>query len=192
MLGSGIFTQDGQEWKHSRQLLRPQLAISKQHLTFEQMQKCVQRLIDGIPDDGIVDLQPLCFRLTFETTLFLLFGDSISTIDFSESTFAHAFNTAQDYLAKRGRLGPFYWFLNPKEFRDACRTCHDFINDAIAKARQKSDQVGGSETDHESDGLKFIDSLVQRTKDPQVLRDQCLNVMLAGRDTTACCLQWTL
>jgi cytochrome P450 len=38
----------------------------------------------------------------------------------------------------------------------------------------------------------FIDALVRETRDKKALRDQCLNVLLAGRDTTACCLTWTL
>ena len=38
----------------------------------------------------------------------------------------------------------------------------------------------------------FIDALIQETRDKKELRDQCLNVLLAGRDTTACCLTWTL
>ena len=38
----------------------------------------------------------------------------------------------------------------------------------------------------------FIDALIQETRNKKELRDQCLNVLLAGRDTTACCLSWTL
>jgi cytochrome P450 len=47
--------------------------------------------------------------------------------------------------------------------------------------------------DAEDDGnYVFVEALVQQTRDPRVLRDQCLNVLLAGRDTTACCLSWTV
>jgi cytochrome P450 len=43
-----------------------------------------------------------------------------------------------------------------------------------------------------ADYHSFLDALIQETRDPKVLRDQLLNVLLAGRDTTACCLTWTL
>ena len=149
----------------------------------------------------MVDLQPLCFKLTFDTTMFLLFGDSVSAMDWDrvsgqESKFAEAFTTAQDYLSHRGRLGPFYWLLNDKTFREACKTCHQFVDEAVAKALDASSEKKGHPGDHvdasEKGGYVFIDALVQQTRDPQVIRDQCLNLLLAGRDTTGCCLTWTL
>jgi hypothetical protein len=73
----------------------------------------VNNLISDIPEDGVVDMQPLFFRLTFETTLFLLFGQHLLSLKSEgitgrESEFANAFNLGQDYLAQRGRLGEFY------------------------------------------------------------------------------------
>lgn len=38
--------------------------------------------------------------------------------------------------------------------------------------------------------IDFVDSLSQFTKDRTVLRDQLVNTLLAGRDTTAACLSW--
>ncbi|KAK3318123.1 n-alkane-inducible cytochrome P450 [Apodospora peruviana] len=203
LLGSGIFTQDGAAWEHSRQLLQPQFRYNRTQ-NFEQIKKSVQQLIDGIPKDGSpVNLQPLCFKLTFDTTMFLLFGESaVSASDWGEvagkeSEFAQAFNTAQDYLALRGRLGPFYWLLNDSTFRNACRTCHRFVDQAVSKALKLSANKSSNSGKHDRDvdggkaGYVFVDALVQQTKDPQVIRDQCLNVLLAGRDTTGCALQWT-
>ncbi|KAK3182172.1 hypothetical protein K4F52_006541 [Lecanicillium sp. MT-2017a] len=62
------------------------------------------------PMDGTVDLQPLLFKLTFDTTMFLLFGESVASEDWGqvagqESEFAKAFNLSQEYLSYRGRLG---------------------------------------------------------------------------------------
>ncbi|KAK2594964.1 hypothetical protein QQS21_007322 [Conoideocrella luteorostrata] len=200
VLGSGIFTQDGAAWKHSRQLLRPQFASNRSQ-NFEQVKKCVQDLVEAIPGDGLVDLQPLCFKLTFDTTMFLLFGNSVSAADWGqvagqESEFARAFNLSQEYLSHRGRLGAFYWLLNDRTFQDACRTCHHFIDGAIAKALEASARDSRGEGKEQLDTADngdyvFVEALVQQTKDPKFLRDQCLNVLLAGRDTTACCLQWT-
>lgn len=202
LLGSGIFTQDGVAWKHSRQLLRPQFA-SHRSQNFEQIKRCVENLIAAVPEDGVVDLQPLCFRLTFDTTMFLLFGSSVEAADWGqvtgqESDFAKAFNVAQEYLAHRGRLGPFYWALGGKTFRDACSTCHRFVDAAVAKALEAHEtrhhvttRADEDAKDGEHDSYAFVESLLQQTTDPQVIRDQCLNVLLAGRDTTGCCLQWS-
>ncbi|PWY82418.1 cytochrome P450 [Aspergillus eucalypticola CBS 122712] len=168
LLGSGIFTQDGAHWRHSRELLRPQF-MTNQFTNFEQIRSAVDSLISSIPDDNGVDLQPLFFRLTFETTLFLLIGNHLPSLQLEgitgqESDFANALNLGQEYLAKRGRLA---------------------VQMALASATNKS---RGTKTEP----YIFIDALIEETRNAKVLRDQCLNILLAGRDTTACCLTWTI
>ncbi|KAK1756234.1 cytochrome P450 [Echria macrotheca] len=200
LLGQGIFTQDGDAWKHSRQLLRPQFSSNRSR-NFDQIKKCVDDLISAVPANGVVDLQPLCFRLTFDTTMFLLFGDSVSTNDWGqvagqESEFSKAFNVAQEYLADRGRLGPFYWILNDRSFKEACKACHRFVDAAVKKALEArpgktKSHTGNPEGEDVKSSYVFVEALVQQTESPKVIRDQCLNVLLAGRDTTGCCLQWT-
>lgn len=64
---------------------------------------------------------------------------------------------------------------------------HRFIDDAVQEALSVDYQDGKAADVH-----SFLDALVQTTREPIILRDQLLNVMLAGRDTTACCLTWTL
>ena len=38
----------------------------------------------------------------------------------------------------------------------------------------------------------FLHSIAQSTKDPKVLRDQIMSVLLAGRDTTAATMSWAM
>lgn len=153
-------------------------------------------IIAEVPPDGSpVDLQPLFFKLTFDTTMFLLFGDAVSQLDWGQvagqqSTFAQAFNLAQDYLAHRGRLGPFYWLLNDRAFRDACKTCHRVVDQAVEKALEANAANTGEQARSEKNYV-FLSALAEKTQDRTVLRDQCFNVLLAGRDTTGCCLTWT-
>lgn len=200
LLGNGIFTQDGDAWKASRNIVRPHLAAYRPE-NFERIQACTQRLIDSVPKNGLVDLQPLFFKLTFETTMLMLFGDTVLAEGWDKeitgqwSSFAEAFNTAQDYLATRGRFGQFYWLITDRTFRNACRTTHEFMDRAIAKSLSIID----SGTEPGTDGLRsgqgidsFVGALHQQTQDPRELRDHCLNILLAGRDTTGCCLTWTL
>lgn len=157
---------------------------------------CVESLIDQIPTQETIDLQPLFFELTFDATTFLLFGETTSSLQSSEvagrgSSFAEAFNLGQEYLSSRGRLGKFYWLLNPPEFRRACKGTHHFVDTAVRRALEaKKESSASRET--EKKRYVFMDALVQQTSDERALRDQCLNVLLAGRDTIACCLTWTM
>jgi len=156
------------------------------------MQEATEKLIALIPDASPVDLQPLFFRFTLETTTYLLFNKSIGALEQSddegivskEMEFAEAFTVAQDYLAQRGRLGDLYWLIGGLKFWRACRTVHGFV-DSMIKARIEAKSYDDSD-------YVFLDALLQKTNDVFVLRSQVLNVLLAGRDTTACCLTWAL
>jgi cytochrome P450 len=45
---------------------------------------------------------------------------------------------------------------------------------------------------HTEESYGFLDQVAQESGSIERLRDQLLNVLLAGRDTTACCLSWTM
>ena len=83
LLGSGIFTQDGAAWNHSRALLRPQFTSNRSQ-NFEEIKACVESLLQQVPTGGVIDLQPLFFKLTFDTSTFLLFCETMSSLASSE------------------------------------------------------------------------------------------------------------
>jgi cytochrome P450 len=187
MFGDGIFTQEGQAWKHSRDMLRPQF-MHKQYDNLEVFEEAVDDLLDVLPTHGgVVDLQPLFFRLTLDTTTAFLFGESVGSLKdpdvAGEQTFANAFNTAQEYVAKRFRLLDLYWMIGGKEFRQACDKVHAFADEIIDR---------NLDTKKQTDGYVFLDSMAENTPDRASLRGQIINILAAGRDTTACLLAWTL
>lgn len=197
LLGDGIFTQDAAPWKHSREMLRPLFSLNRARV-FTQIEEHTDRLVNCIPTGQLVDLQPLFFQFTFDTTTFLLFGKSTNSLEATptltqnnartrEAKFSEAFRISQDYLFRRGRLGGLYWLVGGREFHKQCSIVHRFIDEAVQEVL--SNEPGEDEI---LETHSFLDALVQETRDPRVLRDQLLNVMLAGRDTTACCLTWTL
>lgn len=191
MFGDGIFTQEGAAWKHSRELLRPEF-VHKQYENLDVFRDAVDDLINALPSNGgIVDLQPLFFRLTLDTTTAFLFGESVRSLrapdSAGEQTFADAFNIAQEYVAKRFRLLDLYWLIGGKKFNEACSNVHKFA-DAIIQ-RNLSAKAAKSE---KNDTPTFLDTVAQSISDRSALRSQIINVLVAGRDTTACLLAWTL
>lgn len=191
MFGDGIFTQEGAEWKHSRDILRPQLQ-HKQYENLEVFRSAVDDLI-GILEksDGAIDLQPLFFRLTLDTTTAFLFGESVRSLitpeAIEENTFASAFNTAQQWVTKRFRLLDLYWLINGKEFRQACQDVHKFADQIIDRNLSSGRSAHG-----DSGRYVFLDTVANNTSDRDALRGQIINLLAAGRDTTACLLSWTL
>ena len=73
LLGNGILSQDGAQWKHSRDLIKP-LFTRAEVSDVESFKIYVDRFLNLIPRDGsTVDLQPLLLRLVrdFELIPFL-------------------------------------------------------------------------------------------------------------------------
>jgi cytochrome P450 len=195
LLGHGIFTQNGPAWRQSRDLLRPQFMRTRSEY-FSEVKTIIEKLVTLLEDSasrGPVDLQPLFFSLALDVTTAVFFGKSVDSMAKQgtgvDSEFGIAFNDAQHELARRGRLGDLYWLLGGRSFRQACKTVHQFVDDIVA------DGIARSQTDlqsSKSSGFVFLDALIAETKDATVIRDQLVNILLAGRDTTACLLSWTL
>lgn len=191
LIGDGIFTQEGAAWKHSRELLRKQF-VRAQYRNFDHFKEHLDNLISCIPDSGTVDLQPLFFNLTLDAATALLFGSSVHSLREStdqekyNKSFAQNFNIAQEGLAKRFRLAPFHSLYNPPSFQAACHNVHAFVE------RYISDREESIRQDATDGPTWFMDQVLNESSSKTAARDQLLNILLAGRDTTACCLSWTL
>lgn len=191
LLGNGIFTQEGVAWKHSRELFRKQFSRA-QYQNLDHFQEHVDNLIARLPaQEGVVDLQPLFFDLTLDAATALLLGKSVYSLTADENNnganiaFAESFTVAQEGLAARFRIAPWHFLYSPNRFRRACSTAHRFVEDYIRERDlQKNADTEGS--------YGFIDQVAKESKSLVDIRDQLMNVLLAGRDTTACCLSWTL
>ncbi|KAF1968106.1 hypothetical protein BU23DRAFT_481462 [Bimuria novae-zelandiae CBS 107.79] len=68
LLGHGIFTQEGAAWRHPQELLRKQF-VNARLRRFDHFIEHVDNLIANIPSHGVVDLQPLFFKFTLDTTI---------------------------------------------------------------------------------------------------------------------------
>ncbi|KAF7114046.1 hypothetical protein CNMCM5793_007026 [Aspergillus hiratsukae] len=190
LLGNGIFTQEGPAWRHSRDLLRKQFS-RVQSRNLEHFHEHVDNMVARLPLGGVVDLQPLFFNLTLDIATALLFGRSVYSLkagidqDADNRLFAESFNIAQEGLAKRFRIAPWHFFYNPPEFRKACANVHGFVERYIDRLGLQNSE------DLDDKTYGFIKQVAQESASKADLRDQLLNVLLAGRDTTACCLSWT-
>lgn len=180
------------QWRHSREILRPQL-VYRQYEDLQVFREPVEDLLSVLPPTGgVVDLQPLFFRLTLDVTTAFLFGKSIHSLltpkNSREQTFAQAFDTAQSYVASRFRLLDLYWLIGGKKWRDACAQVHRFADQIIDQNLLSSEAAEG-----QNDGrYVFLKSVAKASPDRASLRGQIINILAAGRDTTACLLSWTL
>lgn len=188
--GEGIFTQDGPAWKHSREMLRRQFA-RVQARDLETFTDQVETLISSFRSSmGVVDLQPAFFRFTLATTTTLLFGESIETLSEAEQAeFATHFDSATWVTAVRLPLAQLSFLYNTPSYRKSCKIVRHYADFFIEKAFQYARAHGQEEA---TEKYPFIFDLHTEYQDRSLVRDQLVNVLLAGRDTTACTMSWTI
>ena len=127
-LGLGIFTTDGAEWQHSRDMLRPNF-VRSQISDLDTFESHISDLVKAIPRNGeTVDLQVLFFQLTMDSATEFLFGEStnclVASTDASNARFAEVFNRTQETVQKLGRYGPFRFLVSKKDFRSDAKFIH--------------------------------------------------------------------
>ncbi|EPE36354.1 Cytochrome P450 [Glarea lozoyensis ATCC 20868] len=196
LIGHGIFTADGESWTRFRAQLKPQftrgqigdLEVAERHLG--GLWAGLEREADGGWERG--DLGKGLRRWTLDVSMEFLFGvGSGSQVGDGESEkkvrFAEAMVVAQETIIVRLRLGKWYWLVSPKRFRMACKTVKEFTGECVDRVLAPGYKPVG-------DAKKFVlmEELARQTEDRTEIRDQCLHLLLAGRDTTAALLGWCI
>ncbi|GAD91500.1 RNA-dependent RNA polymerase, putative [Paecilomyces variotii No. 5] len=205
LLGNGIFTADGKTWEHSRAMLRPQfvreqvadLALEEKHVS--NLMGLLSTGADGWTQE--IDMVPLFFRLTIDSATEFLFGHSVQSQrqvwaqdpSFPWHNLGSHFDNGTKHLGDRARLVEFYWLHNPRDFRDSIKEVHRFADTCVQQQLNRSMSGSRGQTNDKATKPRyiFLDELIKVTRDPVELRSQLLNILLAGRDTTASLLSWT-
>ncbi|CAG8933986.1 unnamed protein product [Penicillium salamii] len=200
LVGDGVFTLDGAGWAHARGLLRPQ--FSREQVTdLSMLNDHISHLFDLIPKDrSVFDIQRLLFMFTLDSATHFLFGESVGcmlppseTSNVLEKSavgsakgFADALELAQYYVGERARVNDFYWSINPKEFQEANKKVHEVVDHYVRMALESK-----RNPDTADERYIFLRALAAETDDPKMLRDNMMNILLAGRDTTSSLLSST-
>lgn len=148
-----------------------------------------------------VNIQAIFFRLTLDSATEFLFGRSCDsqiaamqkdTGKVSDDTFLYGFDRCMWYLAERLRFDTLYWLIHNREFKKCIDIVHAFVDRYVYSALKQAQQQEGESIEKGTSQYIFLKALTHTTKDPIKLRDESLNVLLAGRDTTASLLSWTI
>ncbi|KAL2430719.1 Cytochrome P450 monooxygenase [Exophiala dermatitidis] len=212
LLGDGVMTNRQEKWKHSRSLIRPQFARDNV-ADLDLFQRHLDALLRRLPVSGDgwtakVDLSPLFFNFTLDTSTEFLFGQAVHAqspearldsdlplgLDMPDlSSFGHHLDEAKHIIDRRGAMAKYGWLLRDKAFPEHCNAVQKCVDYFVkAKLARTSDCEKGNETPSGIGKTKFIllDELAKETRDPLELRSELLNVLHASRDTTASLLGW--
>ena len=186
-LGNSIFTTDRQQWHDSRNLIRPMFQRERV-ADLELVERHVRKVINLMgPGDGRrINLAKILFRFSLDASTDFLYGRSTNSLD-RQSEFATAFDEVQRVQVLEGRLGPLRHYHPRWSFNKALRKMDQFMEPFIAETLALSpDELEKKLSKSDT----FIHALARFTRDPKVIRDQIMSLLLAGRDTTASTLSW--
>lgn len=195
LLGQGIFGADGEQWRHSRAMLRPTFT-KYQMRGFDIPEAQFQQLFALFPENEqkVVDLQTLFHKFTMDTATEFLLGQAVGSLSLTNSDnfdmFSHSFKVSMEALSTAVRLGPLARLFAIREVARAQEQVHAFIQSFIDEALRTRDERTEAKLKDPNDSSSggryvFLHELVKATSDPLVIRDEILSALLGGRDTTA-------
>ncbi|PGH13217.1 hypothetical protein AJ79_03775 [Helicocarpus griseus UAMH5409] len=192
-LGDAIFTTDGDKWHSSRSLIRPMFTRERVSdlSTFERhVQKMLAIMNSPELQGQPVNVSDFCLRLTMDIATDFLLGKSVNSLANPADKFSAAFADVQRIQSWITMAGPIQGFLPKKAYREGLKTINSFIEPFIMRTLalqqdniEKMEELGK--------GYNFLEGLATFTRDPKIIRDQLISVLLAARDTTAATLSWT-
>ncbi|KAJ7258479.1 cytochrome P450 monooxygenase pc-3 [Mycena rebaudengoi] len=146
--------------------------------------QCVDSLKASIPFPHNVARPPAVAYLTEG-------GNKESTHMANE--FIAAFNESMQFVAERGPLGEIWplWEMFEDKTVKPMKVVSAFLDPVIHATVEKkratgaaSIQADGTREKHVQEGGTLLDELLNSTSDAKVLKDETLNILLAGRNTT--------
>ena len=199
----GIFTQRGESWRHSRALLRGQFS-REQIADLDLVERHVETLSATLKTgaDGwtsVVDLQPKFFKMTLDLISEVIYGHLPSQMGQKTDApdrekFEYHFDTGKHFLGTRIKSGKLYRLLPSSAFLHHCKKVHQYVDYFVTAKLQHNHANRATEKSCEEPATKtkyvLLNELAKLTTNPLEIRTETLNVLSAGRDTTASLLGW--
>ncbi|KAK1239118.1 hypothetical protein MKX08_006179 [Trichoderma sp. CBMAI-0020] len=190
-LGDSIFTTDGQLWQQSRTLIRP-MFLKQKIRDMDIIERWSDVMISKIPPSGhTVDISDLFYRMTLDATTDYLLGHSVESLENPKGEFSKAFTYVQRKQMTLTLLAPLRRFIPKGEYNRGIKVLEAFIQPFIEATLtlipEELQKISKSDKE-----FTFLHQIALFSRDPKVIRDQIMAVLLAGRDTTAATLSWAL
>ncbi|MGZ8843507.1 MAG: cytochrome P450 [Pyrinomonadaceae bacterium] len=187
LVGNGLLTSQGEEWKRQRRLSAPAFHRERVATYAGTMVDYTERLMAGWQDREARDVHRDMMRLTLEIVVRCLFSADVSTdVD-------HVGDTLKELVKPFASQATLTWILNNRlptpahlRFHRLAKRIDDIVYRIIGERRAS----GKDEGDLLSMLLAARDEDGSQMSDQQ-LRDEVMTLFLAGHETTALTLAWS-
>ena len=187
LVGNGLLTSEGNEWKRQRRLLNPAFHRERVATYVTTMVDYTKRLTANWRDGEMRDMHREMMRLTLEIVVRCLFSADVShDVD-------HVGETLSEMVKPFASQATLKWILNnrlptPEHVRfhrlarKIDRVVYRIISERRASGKDEGDLLSMLLAAHDEDGSGMND---------QQLRDEVMTLFLAGHETTALTLAWS-
>jgi hypothetical protein len=132
--------------------------------------------------------------ISFITATDFLFGESTNVMETGESTergekFAECFGYATEVVGNRNRLGLLAGILPDKRFNDSLIFVHEYIQYYVQRTLEQQ-RTSPEKVNDAASKYVFLEQLAGTGHSPKKIQDELINILLAGRDTTASLLSY--
>lgn len=198
LLGEGLLTSEGELHRRQRRLAAPAFAKTRLAKYGDDMVTIALQHVDRFPHDESVDVNQLMMRLTLAIVNKTLFNADVTGDEHKVADALEIILNNMDRL-----LNPFTELMNmlplPSTLRlkQATETLNSIVYRIIADRRANPGDRGDllsiymNAQDTPGDDENPDTKAPYRMSDKQI-RDECLTLFIAGHETTANALSWTL
>ncbi|CAI0401200.1 unnamed protein product [Linum tenue] len=203
LLGDGIFTVDGDKWRHQRKVSSYEFSTKVlRDFSSVVFRRNVVKLADIISEAATcnqpMDIQDLFMKSTLDSIFKVAFGvelDSMCGSNEEGREFSNAFDDASAislwrYVDVFWKVKKFFNIGSEATLKKKVKIINDFVYKLInSKIQQMKTQTNRSSLQMKKDDI--LSRFLQVTEvDTTYLRDIILNFVIAGKDTTAATLSW--
>ncbi|KAL8872490.1 MAG: hypothetical protein Q9174_001892 [Haloplaca sp. 1 TL-2023] len=208
--GPSLITSEGSVWKQSKSRVRPQFSpVSVSNLALHE--RHIKELLIKLGPEGCregwtgaIDIQPLFFNLTLDVITEFLYGQSLHSQNPSQATiigpagrkrppnfeiFGRCVDEVTEWVASMSMLGKWYKFAPAREFKRSRAKMRGLIDWYVERALRQVREEPQMEHVASSEYV-ILDELARLTDDKLWLRNETLNLLTAGRSTTAALFSW--
>jgi len=197
----GVFSAEGDKWKRHRELIMPAFKPAQIKAFYPILDKFSKRLNQALDAEVssdqaqlAVDIQAIFKNYTTDITTKLAFGVDTDCLGNQESELRDSLNKIFPITNQRLK-SPFpYWrfikFNKDREFESAIKTVKSHLSTYISNAQIKLAQ--------DPEPSNILESMIIATNDKgdqfseSELLGNAITILLAGEDTTANTLAWTI
>lgn len=196
LVGEGVLVSDGDTWEHDRRMLEPAFAQMRLEQVFPMMREAVREHIEHLHDRGngiVIDLEETLSRVTADIIFRAIFSEPITGPDAAEvfSAFMRYQRAAPQFeLAVILRSDPAAPEPVPPAVAEDAATVRRLIGRLVQRRREALAR-GETFVDFAQAAIDARDDAGRAFAEERLI-DQLTVLFLAGHETSASALTWTL